>query len=304
MYSINGDLLGCAKFGDDPMKPASSSISSSPCPSPSPSLASASRDCLSDATDNQSKMKKEGSHINLSSLSWSRVVLAPPCPGWQDGIVAVTGHDNGLVCFWRLQTIQTVDCKILSRELVPSPLYLSAAQSAAQLPSQFQTAGQVQKRIQTHPYTHNAPIIVLKLSPIMSAKSKDLTEKNIQSGPLDLLVGDEKGYVSAWTLMKLDQFSPVELSLMTCLKPPPPRDTHAPSSTTGSTSTLVGAANSFVPLGAASGLLKLLGAGVMASTSGIHTNQTQRHHETASALAARIQEIEDLSNDDHMEEFF
>ena len=296
MYSINGDLLGSAKFGEDPMKPSSCS--------PSQSLASTSSDSLFGARDNLSKIKKEGSRIDLSSLTWSRVVLAPPCSVWQDGIVAVTGHDNGLVCFWRLQTIQTVDCTVLSRELVPSPLYLSSTQSAAQLPSQFQTAEQVQKRIQTHPYTHNAPILVLKLSPIISGKSKDLPEKNNQSGPLDLLVGDERGYVSAWTLMKLDQFSPIELSLMTCLKPPPPRDTHAPSSTSGSTSTLAGAANSFVPLGAASGLLKLLGAGVMASAGGIHTNQTQRHHETASALAARIQEIEDLSNDDHMEQFF
>ena len=67
---------------------------------------------------------------------------------------------------------------------------------------------------------------------------------------------------------------------------------------------LGGSVNAFVPLGA-SGLLKMLGAGVIGSHS--HSHSLSGHHtqhETASALSARVQEIEDLSYDDTMEEFF
>lgn len=163
------------------------------------------------------------------------------------------------------------------------------------MPSQFQTQQQTQKRVHTQPYTHNAPITVLRLCPVTFTKSKDFSDKSGQGGPVDLLIGDEKGYVSVWTAMKLDHFSPAELSMMATLKPPPPRDALSSGG-----HTLVGAANAFVPLSAASGLFKLLGAGVMQSG----TSTQHRHHETASALAARIQEIEDLSNDDNMEEFF
>ena len=296
LYSINGDILGSVRFGDDPIGPSTvlSTLSSS---QPNSKMESA---------EIPRKRKSDGSSMNLSSLAWGRVVLAPPCSVWQDGVVAVTGHDSGLVCFWRLQTVQTTIDEGLKRQLIPSPLYLNAAQSTQQISSQCQITQQSQKKVPTNSYTHNAPITVLRLNPTVCIKSKELSDKTSQGGPFDLLVGDEKGFVSTWTLMKLDQFSPSELSLMVALKPPPPRDT--PSSTLGSTSTLVGAANSFAPLGAASGLFKLLGAsaGVITGNNNIsnNQNQNQRHHETASALAARIQEIEDLSNEDHMDEFF
>ena len=270
-----------------------------------------------------------GVSTNVSQMAYARVVLAPPCAVWHDGVVAVTGHDSGLVCFWRLQQVPLSPSGSVSgpgsnedksksnsegrsegksksgrRQLVPYPLSLSPAQSATQMPSQFQTQQQTQKRSQTHIYTHNAPITTLRLCPIIYSKSKDLADKISQGGPMDLLVGDEKGFVSAWTLMKLDQFSSIELSTMHSLKPPPPKEIpHTTSSS--STNVLTGGGNVFVPLGplgAASGLLKFIGATVLVSS--VHSSAPVRQHETASALAARIQEIEDLSNDDNMEEFF
>jgi hypothetical protein len=181
---------------------------------------------------------------------------------------------------------------------------------AVQMPSQFLGAQHVhdlqnskvltKKRETGH--THKAPITIIRLCPISVTKTRNFTDKSYQFGPLDLLVGDEQGFVSRWSLLKLDQLSQNELTNVSGLRIPPSRDLD-----TSATATLVGAASAFgVPLGAA-GLLKILSTGVMvgghqhqSNSHGSHHN----HHETASALAAKIQEIEDLSNDDNTEEFF
>jgi hypothetical protein len=290
MYSINGDILGKARMGPDPSKYP-------PFP-PSFFVAPEKMKDISDSPPRRKLTGKDSSHMCPSS--WGRVVLAPPCAGWQDGVVAVTGHDNGQVIFWRLQAVPGIESS--RRQLIAVPLALTAAQSAAQTPSQFQTQVQTQKRMQTHPHTHNAPITVLRLCPITSSRPKDLYEKGTSGGPMDLLVGDEKGFVSSWTVLKLDHLSPGEIGQVATLKPPPSREVQSSGSAVGGT--LSGAANAFAPLGA-SGLMKLLGGAGLGSGSHSHAHSSHTsHHEPASVLAARIQEIEDLSNDDNMEEFF
>ena len=290
MYSINGDVLGKARMGSDPTRYP-----------PFPPSLFVTPDKMRDVSDSPPRRKVPGRDAShLTPASGGRVVLAPPCAGWQDGVVAVTGHDNGQVIFWRLQAVPGVESS--RRQLVAVPLALTAAQSAAQTPSQFQTQVQTQKRVQTHPHTHHAPITVLRLCPITSSRPKDLYEKGTSGGPMDLLVGDEKGFVSSWTVLKLDHLSPAEIGQIATLKPPPSREVQSSGSAVGGT--LSGAANAFAPLGA-SGLMKLLGGAGLGSGGHSHAHSSHTsHHEPASVLAARIQEIEDLSNDDHMEEFF
>lgn len=38
------------------------------------------------------------------AVARGRVVLAVPCGDWQEGVVAVSGHESGNVYFWRLKT--------------------------------------------------------------------------------------------------------------------------------------------------------------------------------------------------------
>lgn len=310
IHTLNGDLLGSARMGTDVFKSPSFPPIISPTASPSASFSfTATAAAVAQKKRETSvspplrlKNPKPSHPIAPPLLTRGCTVLAPPCSTWHDGVVAVTGHENGQVCFWRFQstaptatsTASTPDVKG-KKSLLAIPLTVSAAQHL----SQKRGSAQIQ--------THSAAITVLKYHHTSSpSKPKDLSEKNSIGGGIDLLIGDAKGYVSVWTIQKLENFSPTELGQLPCLRPPPSRET--PSLSGSSTVTaLGGSVNAFVPLGAASGLLKMLGAGVIGSHSHSHSHSQSGHHaqhETASALSARVQEIEDLSYDDTMEEFF
>jgi hypothetical protein len=117
------------------------------------------------------------------SMTPGRVVLAPPCAEWQDGVIAVTGHEQGYVYLWKLQ-IQRDDQ--VTRTLVPFPLTK----------------------------THRTDITSLRLcsNDFSNKRSKDLVTKCFDSyASFDLLVGDEVGYVSRWSPSTLDQLAPSDL---------------------------------------------------------------------------------------------
>jgi len=117
------------------------------------------------------------------SMTPGRVVLAPPCAEWQDGVIAVTGHEQGHVYLWKLQ-IQRDDQ--VTRTLVPFPLTK----------------------------THRTDITSLRLcsNDFSNKRSKDLVTKCFDSyASFDLLVGDEVGYVSRWSPSTLDQLAPSDL---------------------------------------------------------------------------------------------
>ena len=326
IHTLNGDLLGSARMGMDVFKNPSFPPVVSPTASPSASFsftaAAAAATATATAAAAATQKKRETSvspPLRLKNpkpshptapplLTRGCTVLAPPCSTWHDGVVAVTGHENGQVCFWRFQSTTptpttTATATATAAATAPdvkgkkSLLAIPLTVSAAQHQSQKRGSAQIQ--------THSAAITALKYHHTSSpSKPKDLSEKNSIGGGVDLLIGDAKGYVSVWTIQKLENFSPTELGQLPCLRPPPSRET--PSLSGSSTVTaLGGSVNAFVPLGAASGLLKMLGAGVIGSHSHSHS-QSGHHaqHETASALSARVQEIEDLSYDDTMEEFF
>ena len=300
IHTLNGDMLGSARMGMDIMKnpafpptfPPAFPPSMSASASFSFSTAAAAAQKKREAADSPSLRLRNPKPSQPSSpplITRGCVVLAPPCSAWHDGVVAVTGHESGLVCFWRFQsTVLDVNGK---KTILAIPLTLSTAQHQ----SQKRGSGQLQ--------THTGAITVLRYHHIASpAKPKDFSEKNSIGGGIDLLIGDGKGYVSVWTVQKLENFSPTELGQLPCLRPPPSRETPLLSGS-GAVTALGGSVNAFVPLGA-SGLLKMLGAGVKGSHSHSHSQSSHTQHETASALSARVQEIEDLSYEDTMEEFF
>lgn len=126
-----------------------------------------------------------------------KVVLAPPCADWQDGIVAVTGHESGYIFLWRLiveipKQIEPTSSKGLSnfrlkRNLVP-----------------YSTLR-----------THKADITVLRLCHWNIPRLRPLINRHFEGeNGLELLVGDADGYVSRWDTGKIDQMTQGEISAL------------------------------------------------------------------------------------------
>jgi WD40 repeat protein len=116
----------------------------------------------------------------------ARVVMALPIGEWQDGFVAVTGHDAGHVYLWKL-VISIVPNEVgnrVIREFEPFPL----------------------------PKTHRSDITVLRLCSSNSSKTKSLIPRVYEGENFyELLIGDNEGYASRWAPGKLEQLSPSEL---------------------------------------------------------------------------------------------
>lgn len=136
-------------------------------------------------------------------------MTAVPCGDWQDGVVAVTGHQDGSVHLWKL------DSKLIE---VPYPDVPQAARSNSQ-----ETCTIRRLYIACTPErAHRSEITCLRLcsaaaSTTASSKSKDAICRAFgDSRNLDLLVGDQDGTVSRWTSLRLDQLSQPDLySLLT-----------------------------------------------------------------------------------------
>ena len=121
---------------------------------------------------------------DTASMTPGRVVLSPPCAEWQDGVVAVTGHEQGYVYLWKLSVQR--DKPEVTRVLKPFPLTK----------------------------THRTNITSLRLcsNEFSNKRSKDLVTRCFDSyASLDLLVGDEVGYVSRWSPTTLEQLAPSDL---------------------------------------------------------------------------------------------
>jgi len=117
----------------------------------------------------------------------ARVVLCPPSGDWQDGVVAVTGHDNGYVYLWKLK-VNTVERENGERRVVRELVSYALTK------------------------IHRVNICSLKLSPAVFNKSKPLLPRVYEGENMyELLVGDTQGFVSRWAPGKLDHLTPVEL---------------------------------------------------------------------------------------------
>ncbi|RYH28826.1 hypothetical protein EON65_10735 [archaeon] len=131
-------------------------------------------------------------------------MTAVPCGDWQDGVVAVTGHQDGSVHLWKL------DSKLLE---VPYPDVPQAARSRSQ-----ETCTIRRLFIACTPErAHRSEITCLRLcgaasSTAATSKSRDAICRAFgDSRSLDLLVGDQDGAVSRWTSLRLDQLSQPDL---------------------------------------------------------------------------------------------
>lgn len=116
----------------------------------------------------------------------SKIVISLPIGEWQEGCIAVTGHDAGHVYLWKMGiSIQpNEDGKHVLRELESYPL----------------------------PKTHRSDITTLRLCSNSSSKTKQLIPRIYEGeNNYELLIGDSEGYASRWAAGKLEQLNPNEL---------------------------------------------------------------------------------------------
>jgi hypothetical protein len=182
-----------------------------------------------------------GGVVGDASISIGRVVLAPRCADWQDGITAVTGHDTGQVIMWRVRCDAEgavgVNAEEDDRSFEPpsfsleqcgsptSPLSTrsrssSISPASTPRPDRSQASRTILRR-KFVPFmlakTHRSQISVLRncSHSTHTASRRDLIDKSFENaGAIELYIGDMDGYVSRWNAAQLTQFSPTELVSM------------------------------------------------------------------------------------------
>ena len=165
------------------------------------------------------------SHVN-SPLAFKvrpRVVIAPPTADWQDGVVAVTGHETGLIFLWKMQTVTSLFPFEENQERLSPSILLEKMQNlhpkieSDNLDDEEapHSSGHVRRILV--PYstlrTHKADISVLKLSPWSLPKTRPLVPRHYDGeNGLELLVGDVEGNISRWDTSRLEQLSAAEIN--------------------------------------------------------------------------------------------
>lgn len=112
------------------------------------------------------------------------VVKAPPSGDWQDGIVAVTGHESGNIFLWKMVVRMSVATSTVARELIPFSL------------------------IKMHKYD----ICALSICNALPLPAKKLSPRShVGEVCYELLAGDTEGNISRWVPIRLDQIPPSDL---------------------------------------------------------------------------------------------
>ena len=122
-------------------------------------------------------------------------VVATSCPEWQNGVVAITGHDNGKVCLWSLQPLSSdSDGGRRNDEGVSSGGTSGGISTAtgglAPLGRQLKVMQILQQG------AHVTPVTALRVG----------------KEQRDIVIGDASGRLSRWSSVKLDQLTEKELT--------------------------------------------------------------------------------------------
>lgn len=139
------------------------------------------------------------------SIAPARVVVAPPCGEWQDGVVAVTGHVDGGVYLWKMSKLTQNDNRTAQQ------FGNNAVDDERSQPTVYSMY-----IASSLPKMHKSEVCCLKLCSTNliygSKMSKELINKAYEeSRNLDLFVGDVEGNISRWTSAKLDQLPSSDL---------------------------------------------------------------------------------------------
>ena len=218
---LSGKLLHCLDRHEDPVVSVS-------CNSISGNIAALTTSCLFLYTINGELVAKSAYSSGLvgetTSIVTGRIVTAPGSADWQDGVVAVTGHDNGQIVLWRVKR-EIVTTAVIDTESVPivtvdgKAIAHSSVEDRA-LPSTA-TIHPSKKRIERKliptvlPKAHRSQITALRLCSLATTTGslrRDMIEKSyISAGCMELISGDADGNVSRWNTVRLDQYTSSDL---------------------------------------------------------------------------------------------
>lgn len=162
-----------------------------------------------------------GSSTTNTTWPIGKVVVAPPCADWQDGVVAVTGHRDGYVLLWKLKNVP-----VTNKSAIPSTPstsnFSTGSESGQSSPSKntsklsvVTSPTPVLKMLVAYPLSkgHRSDIVALRLASFATGKSKDLVDRCFEdAGNFELIVADSEGYISRWATPKLDTLNSYELS--------------------------------------------------------------------------------------------
>ena len=113
-------------------------------------------------------------------------VTATNCAEWQNGVVAITGHDNGKVCLWGLQNLSADG---------PSKSIDFSDEGSQQ--SNFSTQGAVRQ---------------LRVMQVLEGvHSEAITAIRVHKDQREIVVGDGSGKLSRWASVRVDELKDKEL---------------------------------------------------------------------------------------------
>lgn len=178
----------------------------------------------------QQQQQQQPHHTNTANvMNEPTVILVTPCLLGQDGVKLVTGHKGGYIYLWKLRKFtNNYDENVDNGEHNSSNSYnnndntnddynSSSGSSKNKIHSYktIKNESQLLELFITSIPTriHKASITVLKLcSTNYAIKSKEIISRSLEDRRyLDLLVGDNDGYVSRWSTLKLDQLTSFDL---------------------------------------------------------------------------------------------
>ncbi len=133
-------------------------------------------------------------------------VTATGCPEWQDGVVAITGHDNGKICLWGLQSLPPGSASRQQQQQQQKQPQCNATEVEADADAEGDgeagmgsNTGMMQGR-------------QLKVMQILQGvHTAAITTVRVGREQRDLAVGDATGRLSKWASVRLDQLSEREL---------------------------------------------------------------------------------------------
>lgn len=113
-------------------------------------------------------------------------VTATSCAEWQNGVVAITGHDNGKVCLWGLQNLSADG---------PSKSIDFSDEGSQQ--SNFSTQGAVRQ---------------LRVMQVLEGvHSEAITAVRVHKDQREIVIGDGSGKLSRWASVRVDELKDKEL---------------------------------------------------------------------------------------------
>ena len=150
-------------------------------------------------------------------------VVATDCPEWQNGVVAVTGHDNGKLCLWGLQNLSDdrPDRSVIDGEATAAVVAVAGGGSRGEgqgvrgdrvgdSTGHGSNCGEEEADVGSNTgTTQGRQLRVMQI--LQGVHTASITAVRVGREQRDLAVGDAMGRCSRWASVRLDQLPEKEI---------------------------------------------------------------------------------------------